>query len=95
MYIMRSWDVLKYTRSLLGNHLDQWQFGANASEESVSTVSGSPPDVFPCIGEIVFFLGIMQPSTVLEQPQAGVRVVALSRDSSEALEIDNVDRFRS
>ena len=55
------------------------------SGESTSTISSSSPDVFPCVGEIAFFLGIMQPYTVRARPQADVRVVALTREGSEAL----------
>jgi CRP-like cAMP-binding protein len=57
----------------------------NDSEESVSTISSSSPDIFPCVGEVAFFLGIMQPHTVRARPQEDVRAVALSRDGSEAL----------
>ena len=57
----------------------------NEKGESVAMISSSSPDSLPCVGEIAFFLGIMQPTTVRARPGADVRVVALSRESSEAL----------
>ena len=87
LYFMAGQDIVK--KGDISQELFLLVDGAvdilNASEESVSTISSSSPDVFPCIGEIAFFLGIMQPHTVRAQPQADVRVVALSRESSEAL----------
>ena len=57
----------------------------NDKGESAAMISSSSPDSLPCVGEIAFFLGIMQPSTVRARPDADVRVVALSREHSEAL----------
>ena len=57
----------------------------NEKGESAAMISSSSPDSLPCVGEIAFFLGIMQPSTVRARPNADVRVVALSREHSAAL----------
>ena len=57
----------------------------NEKGESAAMISSSSPDSFPCVGEIAFFLGIMQPSTVRARPGADLRVVALSREHSQAL----------
>ena len=57
----------------------------NEKGDSAAMISSSSPDSLPCVGEIAFFLGIMQPSTVRARPGADVRVVALSREHSEAL----------
>ena len=57
----------------------------NDKGESTAMIASSSPDSLPCVGEVAFFLGIMQPNTVRARPGADVRVVSLSRESSEAL----------
>jgi hypothetical protein len=55
--------------------------GAGAAE----VISSDVPDHCPCVGEIAFFLGIMQPWSVRAHKRDDVRVAALTREDSEAL----------
>ena len=55
--------------------------GASAAE----VVSSDVPDHCPCIGEVAFFLGIMQPWSVRAHKRADVRVAALTREDGETL----------
>ena len=57
----------------------------NEKGESTAMISSSSPDSLPCVGEVAFFLGIMQPCTVRARTAEDVRLVALSREHSEAL----------
>ena len=87
LYLMAGQDIVK--KGDISQELIVLVDGAadivNDNGESTSMISSSSPDSFPCVGEIAFFLGIMQPYTVRARTQSDVRVVALSRDSSEAL----------
>jgi hypothetical protein len=55
--------------------------GAGAAE----VISSDVPDHCPCIGEVAFFLGIMQPWSVRAHKRDDVRVAALTREDSETL----------
>ena len=43
------------------------------------------PNMAPILGEIAFFLGIVQPMTVRAQPDGDVQLLVLSRDDSNEL----------
>jgi hypothetical protein len=51
----------------------------------VEVISSDVPDHCPCVGEVAFFLGIMQPRSVRAHKRDDVRVAALTREDSEML----------
>jgi hypothetical protein len=55
--------------------------GGGAAE----VISSDVPDHCPCVGEVAFFLGIMQPWSVRAHKRSDVRVAALAREDGEAL----------
>ena len=55
--------------------------GGGAAE----VISSDVPDHCPCIGEVAFFLGIMQPWSVRAHKRSDVRVASLTREDGEAL----------
>ena len=59
--------------------------GADGSGGASEVISSDVPDHCPCVGEVAFFLGIMQPWTVRAHKRSDVRVAALAREDSEAL----------
>ena len=59
--------------------------GHNPSGGASEVISSEVPDHCPCVGEVAFFLGIMQPWTVRAHKRSDVRVAALAREDSEAL----------
>jgi potassium channel len=87
LYLMAGQDIVK--KGDISQELIILVDGAadilNEKGESTAMISSSSPDSFPCVGEIAFFLGIMQPSTIRARPGADLRVVSLSREHSEAL----------
>ena len=87
LYLMAGQDIVK--KGDIAQELIVLLDGAadcvDDAGESTSMISSSSPDSFPCVGETAFFLGIMQPCTVRARAQTDLRVVALSREVSEAL----------
>ena len=59
--------------------------GHNPSGGASEVISSEVPDHCPCVGEVAFFLGIMQPWTVRAHKRSDVRVAALAREDSEVL----------
>ena len=59
--------------------------GADGSGGASEVISSDVPDHCPCVGEVAFFLGIMQPWTVRAHKRSDVRVAALAREDSEVL----------
>ena len=55
--------------------------GGGAAE----VISSDVPDHCPCVGEVAFFLGIMQPWSVRAHKRSDVRVASLTREDGEAL----------
>jgi hypothetical protein len=51
----------------------------------VEVISSDVPDHCPCVGDVAFFLGIMQPRSVRAHKRDDVRVAALTREDSETL----------
>ena len=44
------------------------------------------PNVAPILGELAFFIGIPQPSTVKARPDGDVHILVLSKEDSDELQ---------
>ncbi len=51
----------------------------------IALVDSGAPDRAPCVGEVAFFLRVVQPYNVRAHSRADVRVLALSREDGEGL----------
>jgi hypothetical protein len=52
---------------------------------AAEVISSDVPDHCPCVGEVAFFLGIMQPRNVRAHKRDDVRVASLTREDGDTL----------